>query len=125
SLGALSVTGHPLYRGPFEPLIPAVDFVPFGAPEALSAKLDSGREGCVRLEPVQAEGGVIVPVDGYLREVERLSRLHGAFLVLDEIQTGLGRLGRWWGADREAVTPDLLLVGKSLSGGIVPVSAVL
>jgi len=125
SLGALSVTGHPLYRLPFEPLIPGIEFVPFGDAEALAASLASGPEACVLLEPVQAEGGVIVPEDGYLRDVERLSRLHGAFLVFDEIQTGLGRLGTWWGVDREAVIPDLLLVGKSLSGGIVPVSAVL
>ncbi|MBW0008546.1 MAG: aspartate aminotransferase family protein, partial [Pseudonocardiales bacterium] len=74
-------------------------------------------------EPVQGEAGVIVPPDGYLRDVERLCREYGAFFVLDEVQTGLGRLGHWWGASREGVTPDVLLVGKILSGGVVPVSA--
>jgi len=68
---------------------------------------------------------VIVPPDGYLRDVERLCRKHDALFVLDEIQTGMGRLGHWWGADREGVSPDVLLVGKGLSGGVVPVSAML
>jgi putrescine aminotransferase len=124
TLGALSVTGRDLYRQPFQPLLDGVEFVPFGNVDALADALRRGPEACVVLEPVQAEGGVIVPPAGYLREVERLCRAHGAFLILDEIQTGLGRLGAWWGADREGVTPDVLVVGKALTGGIVPVSAV-
>ena len=124
TLGALSVTGQPLYRQPFEPLLP-VEFVPFGDDAALAARLQSGAPACVLLEPVQAEGGVIVPPPGYLKAVARTCREHDAFLVLDEIQTGLGRLGAWWGADLENVVPDLLLAGKSLSGGVVPVSAVM
>jgi putrescine aminotransferase len=124
TLGALSITGRDQYRQPFVPLLSGIEFVPFGNASALAEALDRIPDACVVLEPVQAEGGVIVPPDGYLREVERLCRAHGAFLVFDEIQTGLGRLGAWWGADREGVTPDLLLVGKALSGGVVPVSAV-
>jgi putrescine aminotransferase len=77
----------------------------------------------VVLEPVQGEGGVVLPPSGYLAEVSRLCRASGALLVLDEVQTGLGRLGSWWGADREDVRPDVLLVGKGLSGGVVPVAA--
>ena len=100
--GALSVTGKPLFRDPFEP----------GGPAA------------VVLEPIQAEGGVIIPADGYLTAVRELCDRHGAFLILDEVQTGLGRLGSWWGADRDGVTPDVLLVGKGLSGGCVPVAGV-
>jgi putrescine aminotransferase len=124
TLGALSVTGHNAYRQPFEPLLQQVEFVPFGVPDALIARLRSGSPACVLLEPVQAEGGVVVPPPGYLKAVERACRDHDAFLVLDEIQTGLGRLGAWWGATIEDVVPDLLLAGKSLSGGVVPVSAV-
>jgi putrescine aminotransferase len=124
TLGALSITGREQYRQPFVPLLSDVEFIPFGNAAALAEALDRTPDACVVLEPVQAEGGVIVPPHGYLREVERLCLAHGAFLVLDEIQTGLGRLGVWWGADREGVTPDLLLVGKGLSGGVVPVSAV-
>jgi putrescine aminotransferase len=123
TLGALSATGYERHRSPFEPLLAGVDFVPFGDADALSHALQTGPEACVLLEPVQAEGGVIIPPDGYLRDVERTCRAHDALLVFDEIQTGLGRLGRWWGADLERVVPDLLLVGKALSGGIVPVSA--
>jgi putrescine aminotransferase len=79
----------------------------------------------VIVEPVQGEAGVIIPPFGYLAEVALLCREHGAFLVLDEIQTGLGRLGWWWGAEREAVVPDVLLAGKALGGGVLPVSAMI
>jgi putrescine aminotransferase len=124
TMGALSVTSRPAYRIPFEPLLSNVEFIPFGDPEALCKVLSrNGHECCVILEPIQAEGGVIIPPQGYLREVEKLCRHYGAFLILDEIQTGLGRLGAWWGADRENVVPDVLLVGKALSGGVIPISA--
>lgn len=125
TLGALSVTGRPVHRDRFEPLLDGVEFVPFGDTDALVAALGPGPEACVILEPVQAEAGVIVPPSGYLRDVERACRDHGAFLVVDEIQTGLGRLGAWWGVEREGVRCDVLLAGKALSGGVVPVSAVL
>ncbi len=124
TLGALSVTGRPLFRDPFEPLLPSVRFVPFGDVAALAVVLDGTDKACVVLEPVQAEGGVNIPPPGYLKAVEQACRSHGAFLVLDEIQTGLGRLGHWWGADREDVVPDVLLTGKALGGGVLPVSAV-
>lgn len=124
TLGALSVTGRDAYREPFGALLASAEFVRFGdAGELAEALARAGEQGCVILEPVQAEGGVVIPPDGYLREVERLCRHHGAYLILDEIQTGLARLGTWWGLDREGVVPDLLLVGKALSGGVVPVSA--
>ncbi len=123
TLGALSVTGRPLFQEPFEPLLPDVEFVDFGDAAALGAVLSASERCCVILEPVQAEGGVNIPPPGYLAAVERLCRDHGAFLVLDEIQTGLGRLGAWWGADREGVVPDVLLAGKALGGGVLPVSA--
>lgn len=122
--GALSVTAKPVFQQPFRPLLPDVTHVPFGDAAALADTLaDLEGEACVIVEPVQGEAGVIVPPDGYLRDVARVCRRHGAFLVLDEIQTGLGRLGHWWGADREGVVPDVLLVGKALGGGVLPVSA--
>jgi len=123
TMGALSVTARDVYQDPFRPLLPSVTHVPFGDAASLEALLDVAEDCCVILEPVQAEGGVILPPDGYLRQVELLCRRYGAFLVLDEIQTGMGRLGTWWGADREGVVPDVLLVGKGLSGGVVPVAA--
>jgi putrescine aminotransferase len=121
--GALAVTGKPMFRDPFAPLLADVSFVPYDDVAALDAELSAGEPAAVVLEPVQAEGGVIIPADGYLRAVRELCDRHGALLVLDEIQTGLGRLGSWWGADREGVSPDLLLTGKGLSGGVVPVAA--
>lgn len=124
TLGALSITGRRSYRQPFDRLLAPAEFVRFGDLEQLSDALSrAGSEGCVVLEPVQAEGGVIIPRAGYLREVEMLCRRHDAFLIVDEIQTGLGRLGLWWGIEQEGIVPDVLLVGKALSGGIVPVSA--
>ncbi len=125
TIGALSVTGRAAYREPFASLIAPVEFVRFDDLDELSHALAAGEnESCVILEPVQAEGGVVVPRPGYLREVAKLCERYGALLIVDEIQTGLGRLGAWWGCDDEQVVPDILLVGKSLSGGIVPVSAV-
>lgn len=125
TIGALSLMSYPMYRRPFEPLLGDVEFVPFGNADALAAALAQGPEACVVLEPVQGEAGVILPPPGYLREVERLCRQHNAYLVVDEIQTGMGRLGSWWAVDLDSVTPDILLAGKALSGGIVPVSAVI
>jgi putrescine aminotransferase len=79
----------------------------------------------VIVEPVQGEGGVILPPPGYLKAVETLCREYEGFFILDEVQTGMGRLGEWWGADLYDVVPDVLLAGKALGGGVVPVSAAL
>lgn len=125
TMGALSLTAKPVFQDPFRPLLADVAHVAYGDASALEAELAAAPgECCVIVEPVQGEGGVIIPPAGYLSAVRRLCDTYGALFVLDEIQTGLGRLGRWWGADRDGVTPDILLVGKTLSGGVVPVSAV-
>ena len=123
TVGALSLTARPLYQDPFRPLLPEVTHVRFGDLDELAAVVD--RDVCVVVEPVQSEGGVIIPQPGYLKAVEALCRDRGAMLVLDEVMTGLGRLGTWWAADRDGVRPDVLLVGKALSGGLVPVAATL
>jgi putrescine aminotransferase len=124
TMGALSVTGKPLFQNPFHPLLPGVTHVPFGDTAALEVELSRcAGDACVIVEPVQGEGGVVIPEPGYLAEVQRLCRRNDAFFVLDEIQTGLGRLGYWWAAERDAVTPDVLLAGKALGGGVLPVSA--
>ncbi|MFE7034388.1 aspartate aminotransferase family protein [Streptomyces sp. NPDC057621] len=126
TMGALSLTGKDVFQNPFRPLLPDVTHVPYGDTAPLGEVLAAAPgEACVFVEPVQGEAGVVIPPPGYLREVRRLCDAHGALLVLDEIQTGMGRLGSWWGADAEDVRPDLMLVGKGLSGGVVPVSAVL
>jgi putrescine aminotransferase len=121
--GALGLTASELYQAPFRPLLPDIHHVPFGDAAALGEILARTADACVVLEPVQGEGGVVLPPPGYLSEVARRCADAGAMLVLDEVQTGLGRLGSWWGADRDGVRPDVLLVGKGLSGGVVPVAA--
>ncbi|MFF7597608.1 aspartate aminotransferase family protein [Streptomyces mirabilis] len=129
TLGALTATANPKYQQPFQPLLPDSTAIPYGDTAALEATLaELGRRACVIVEPVQGEGGVRIPPPGHLAEVSRLCRTYGAFLIVDEIQTGLGRLGSWWGMDADAASglppqPDVLLVGKGLSGGVVPVAA--
>lgn len=124
TLGALSVTANATYQTPFRPLLPDVTQVAFGDADELERALAPRRNrACVVVEPVQGEAGVRIPERGYLRAVSRLCRKYGALLVVDEIQTGMGRLGTWWGVDAEDVRPDVMLVGKGLSGGVVPVAA--
>lgn len=125
TLGSLSVTGNAFFQKPFEPLVPGVSLVPFGDVTSLEAALAASAEPtAVLLEPVQGEAGVRLPGDGYLRHVRSMCDHYESILILDEIQTGLGRLGRWWGADWEGVAPDVLCTGKALGGGVLPVSAV-
>jgi len=125
TMGALSVTAKAVYQERFRPLLPEVTDVPYGnLTELESALALTAGKGCFIVEPVQGEGGVQIPPAGYLRGAQDLCRRHGATFVVDEIQTGLGRLGTWWGVDPEEIRPDLLLVGKGLSGGVVPIAAV-
>ncbi|AKN75229.1 acetylornithine aminotransferase [Streptomyces sp. PBH53] len=124
TLGALSVTAKSTFQEPFRPLLPDVSHVPYGDVPALRAVLaEHPGEFCVIVEPVQGEGGVVIPPAGYLSAVRAACSEYGALLVVDEIQTGLGRLGRWWGADAEEVRPDILLSGKALGGAVMPVAA--
>lgn len=99
--------------------------VPYDDLPAMRSALvgNRGEKACVLIEPVQVEGGVRIPREGYLAGVRALCKRFGALLVVDEAHSGLGRLGSWWGCDQENVKPDLLTVGKVLSGGVVPVAA--
>lgn len=124
TLGALSVTAKEAFQAPFRPLLPDTTQVPFGDVAALTAVLERyPGEACVIVEPVQGEGGVNIPPPGYLGAVRAVCSEYGALLVADEVQTGLGRLGAWWGVDAEGVRPDILLSGKALGGGVIPVAA--
>ncbi|MFC4031600.1 aspartate aminotransferase family protein [Streptomyces polygonati] len=126
TLGALSATAKEVYQKPFRPLLPDVTHVPWGDLDALRAELAQyPGQTAVIIEPVQGEGGVNLPPEGFLTGVEALVREFDDFLILDEVQTGMGRLGAWWGADLYGITPDVLLAGKALGGGVVPVSAAL
>lgn len=124
TMGALSLTAREAYQDPFTPLLPRVSHVQFGDVDALADELAAHADpAAVFVEPIQGEAGVIVPQQGYLQQVRELCTQHNALMVVDEIQTGLGRLGTWWGIDPEGVVPDILLSGKALGGGILPVSA--
>ena len=112
------------YREGFGPFPAGFRHVPFGDAEALRAVITP--ETCAFLvEPIQGEAGVIVPPDGYLREVARISKENNVLLIVDEIQSGLGRTGRLFAYEHEGIRPDVVIVGKALAGGFYPVSAVL
>jgi len=108
----------------FGPFTPGFRIVPFGSVDAVAAAIDADT-AAVLVEPIQGEAGVVIPPDGYLRGLRRLCDETGVLLILDEIQSGLGRTGRTLACDHEGVRPDVLLLGKALGGGIVPISAVL
>lgn len=112
------------YKEGFGPFTPGFVTVPYGDAKALEEAI-TPHTVAVLLEPIQGEGGVLVPPDGYLREVRKICHRHNVLLIADEIQTGLGRTGKLFCCDWEEVRPDVLTVGKALGGGFYPVSAVL
>jgi len=114
--GSLSVTGRDVYRDPFLPLLPEVDFLPFGDADAL-AQIDS-ETAAVITEPIQGEGGVRVPPDDWLPALRRRCTDVGALLIFDEVQTGFGRTGRLFACERWGVVPDVLALAKALGGGM-------
>jgi ornithine--oxo-acid transaminase len=111
------------YRDGFGPFTPGFKVVEYGDVDALEAAIDDNTVGFL-VEPIQGEGGVIVPPDGYLSEAARLCRERRVAFIADEIQTGLGRTGRLLCCDWEKIRPDILVLGKALGGGVYPVSAV-
>ena len=119
---ALSAGGRDAFREPFEPLIPEFVFVPFGDADALRDAVDE-RTAAVILEPIQGEGGIVVPPDGYLTAAREACDSVGAKLIFDEIQTGMGRTGRWFASQHEGVVPDVMTVAKSLGGSLAAISA--
>lgn len=126
-LGALSISGTGRARDPFEPLLPGCFEIPFDDLEALERALTKhkGEVAAFVVEPVQCDAGVLVPESGYLKGAYALASKHGALFVLDEVETGLGRTGRLFGYQGEGVVPDVLVLGRSLGGGMLPVSATL
>jgi acetylornithine/succinyldiaminopimelate/putrescine aminotransferase len=116
TLGALSVSGNPAYRWPFEPLLPDVHFLRFDAVESLSAIDDS--VAAVIVEPVQAEGGVRIPGPAFLHELRRRCDATGALLIADEVLTGFGRTGKLFACEHWNLVPDILVLAKALGGGM-------
>ncbi len=123
--GALSLMGDGFWRDRFGPMLPSTDGVPFGDLDALRARLATRNYAAFFVEPVQAEAGIRVPEPNYLAEAADLCRKHGTLFVLDEVQTGFYRTGSFLAAHQFGVKADMVVLAKALSGGLVPVSAVL
>ncbi len=123
SYGALSVSGRDLYQEPFKPLVPDVTRVPYGDLTALQQVM-SDEVAAVIVEPIQGEGGVIVPPDDYLPGIRALCDQYGAAMIVDEVQTGLGHTGKLFAIEHSGVVPDLICLAKALGGGVMPIGAV-
>ncbi len=125
TLGALSATGKPLYQQGFSAPAPGFDYIPYGDIDALRARLEAAGDGIAAfiVEPIQGEGGVICPPQGYIDTAIALCRSHGVLFILDEIQTGLGRTGELFACSNGAEVPDMLLLAKALGGGMMPIGA--
>ena len=123
--GALSLMGDPFWRERFGPMLPDTEAVPFGNLAALELKLASKRFAAFIVEPLQGEGGVRVAPSAYLESVQALCRRHGTLFVVDEVQTGLFRTGRFLASHYYNIEPDMIVLAKALSGGLVPSAALL
>ena len=124
TLGVVSFSTDPTARTGFGPFVPGFKSIPFGDADALEAAITPDTVGFL-VEPIQGEAGVVIPPDGYLRKVRSICTRNNVMLILDEIQTGLGRTGKLLAEEHEGIEADLTLIGKALSGGFYPVSAVL
>jgi ornithine--oxo-acid transaminase len=123
--GALSLMNGDYWRKGFGPLLPDTAFVPFGELAALEKELSTRRYAAFFVEPIQAEGGIRIPEPNYLRDAQALCGRYGTLLVADEVQTGMFRTGPFLASHHFGITPDIVVLAKALSGGLVPVSAVL
>lgn len=117
TMGALALTGQPAKADPFRPLPTTVTHVDYGDSAALAAAVTDAT-AMVILEPIQGENGIVVPPAGYLAEARRITAEHGALLVLDEVQTGIGRTGHWFAHQAEGIEPDVVTLAKGLGGGL-------
>jgi ornithine--oxo-acid transaminase len=124
TLGSLSLNGNAEFRDGFGPLLPACDAVPFGDQDALRRELERGDVAAFFVEPIQGKG-VNLPPEGYLQAAQRMCKDAGALFACDEVQTGLGRTGRFLALQRHDLQPDLICLSKALSGGLMPIGAVL
>lgn len=125
TLSAISSSTDPSSYTDFGPFMPGFDLVPYNDLDALDKALANPDVAGFMFEPIQGEAGVIIPDEGYLQEVRDICTSHNVLMIADEVQTGLGRTGKRLACDYEGVRPDILILGKALSGGVMPVSAVL
>jgi predicted acetylornithine/succinylornithine family transaminase len=122
TIGTLAITGQAKYRDNFGPLFGPVEFIDYGDLEAAARALEPRTACAIIVEPIQAEGGIVVAPPGYLAGLRRLCDDTGTLLIFDEVQTGVGRTGRWFGHDHDRVAPDVMSLAKGLGGG-VPIGA--
>ena len=125
TLAAISSSDDPSSYKNFGPYMPGYDIIPYNDLISLEEKLKNHNTAAFMIEPIQGEAGVIVPDEGYLSSVRSLCSKHNVLLIIDEVQTGLGRTGKMLASDHEKVRADILILGKALSGGVLPASAVL
>ncbi len=125
TLAAISSSTDPDCKKGFGPYMPGFELVPYNNLEALEAAVKDPNVAAFMVEPIQGEAGVVVPDEGYLRKAHEICKENNVLLICDEVQTGLGRTGKMLASDHENVKPDILILGKALSGGVLPVSAVL
>ena len=123
TISIISFSSEEQYRDGFGPYTPGFEIIPYGDAQALEAAIDENTVAFI-LEPIQGEGGIIVPPAGYLERVREITEEKGVMLIVDEIQTGFGRTGKLFAHYHEAIRPDVIVMGKALSGGAYPVSAV-
>ncbi|KXS36946.1 MAG: putrescine aminotransferase [Candidatus Frackibacter sp. T328-2] len=124
SMGALSATGREQYKEPFGPLIPEFKHIPFGDLKSF-LKAITPRTAAIILEPLQGEGGIVLPPSGYLKGVREICNQKDIVMIVDEVQTGLGRTGTNFAVEAEEVVPDIMTLAKSLGGGVMPVGALI
>ncbi len=125
TIAAVSSSNDPSSYNNFGPFVPGFSRIPYNDLKALEEKLQNPNVAAFMVEPIQGEAGVVIPTPGYLKKAAELCKKHRVLFIADEIQTGLGRTGAWLACHHELVQPDILLLGKALSGGFMPVSAVL
>ena len=124
TISIITFSSEPAYRDDFGPFTPGFKNVPYGDASAIEQAI-TPNTAAVLIEPIQGEGGVIIPPDGYLKQVAEICKKHNVLLMADEIQTGLARTGKLFACEYEGVRPDVTIVGKAMAGGFYPVSAVL
>lgn len=123
TMGPISLSSEKEYQRGFGPLLPGIRLIPYGDIESLKKAITSNTAAFI-VEPIQGEAGIVLPPEGFLKEAREICKQHNVLFITDEIQTGLGRTGKMFAYEWEEATPDILILGKALGGGVMPISAV-